>query len=107
MRIANPCNTGLRARCCRVQKHVRQPVMALSIQDMHSAIQLSPPVAKAAVQLVALLGGGATGGLAGVILEEHVIRRSRGGFISGIYGLLIGAPAGAVILSIIATLWMS
>lgn len=48
--------------------------------------------------------GAAIGGTVGVMFEEEIIRKGRGGFMSGIYGLLIGSPMGAALLSVLVAL---
>jgi len=91
----------------RPYKAARRPARRVTstLPDVHTTIKAAPGVVKAVVQLAALLVGSVTGGAAGVVFEEEVLRKGRGGFFSGLYGLLIGAPLGAAILSVLVALY--
>lgn len=88
--------------------HKRLPgVKACLISEVQATVKAAPAVWKAGLQLAALMVGSVLGGATGVVLEEDVVRKGRGGMFSGIYGLLIGAPLGAAILSVLLTFLIS
>lgn len=73
-----------------------------SMNSLQVAVKTAPVMTKAVIELTALIVGGLTGGMAGAFVEKDLISKRRGGLMSGFIGLLIGAPFGAVILTVLA-----
>ena len=102
-------NIRLSNKKCQPTRTKRHPgffTISSSLQTIHTTVQAAPTVVKAFVQLAALVVGAATGGTVGVIFEEEIVRKGKGGFMSGIYGLLIGSPIGAALFSVLVAMYV-
>lgn len=99
------CHKQARPSCVK-QRRRPQFVTSCSLPDIHTTVQAAPSIVKVCLELAALVVGAAMGGTVGIVFEEEIFRKGRGGFMSGIYGLLIGSPIGAALFSVLVALYV-
>ncbi len=88
-------------------KKARMCSRCLCANNIHIAVKAAPPVVKAVLQVSSMIVGGTVGGFAGLVIEEEVITKRKGGLFAGLYGLLIGALLGSIVLSVCMALYLA
>lgn len=102
----NPYVIPLRSACQPGNIRPHRVCVTRAAVSIQTFLHDMPPVNKALTQLGGLLVGALLGATVGVRME-YALSRGGDGLLRGIYGLLLGAPTGAMIFVFIMAMLMA